>query len=142
VLITQLGLKMSQSYIIKTGLENAEMADILEKYDIFYREVIVFGDILPKIEDLLYAESDDTKFAPMYVIPIKFPTIIYSFCILFRCYAQTLKPNKYLIFEDLTKDGYVNVDRKVGLDYQHLKMVLTKLAKWHAASAVLYETVS
>lgn len=54
---------------------------------------------------------------------------------------QTSLDLSYLVFEDLTVNGYKNVNRTLGLDYDHLKLVLCKLAKWHAASAILVEEV-
>lgn len=39
--------------------------------------------------------------------------------------------------EDLVASGYRNTNRKYGLDMNHYTKVLTKLAKWHAATAVL-----
>lgn len=49
--------------------------------------------------------------------------------------------NSYLVFEDLTLAGYGNVDRRIGLDVEHFEKVLEKLAKWHAATAVLVNEV-
>lgn len=44
---------------------------------------------------------------------------------------------KYLMFEELSPENFKKVDRKLGLDVKHLKVVLKNLAKLHAASAVL-----
>lgn len=43
----------------------------------------------------------------------------------------------YIVFEDLQVAGYKNPDRKIGLTYEHLEIVLIKLAKYHAATAVI-----
>ena len=48
----------------------------------------------------------------------------------------------YIVFEDLSILGYKNVDRRLGLDFDHYKRVLSKMAKWHAATAVLVNKVS
>lgn len=58
-----------------------------------------------------------------------------------RCYA-TNKDKAYLIFEDLSAIGFKNVNRRTGLDIAHFKLVLSILAKYHAATAVLVEKVS
>lgn len=42
------------------------------------------------------------------------------------------------MFEDVTLRGYDKIDRRAGLDYSHTKLALQRLAKFHAASAVLY----
>lgn len=47
----------------------------------------------------------------------------------------------YMLLEDLRIDGYACVKKQTGLDFQQLTMVLTKLAKWHAATAVLNNQV-
>lgn len=47
----------------------------------------------------------------------------------------------YMIFEDLTHSRYKNVDREFGLDFEHLKIVISKLAQWHASTAVLMDKV-
>lgn len=59
----------------------------------------------------------------------------------YRCYA-TNKEKGYLIFEDLSAKGYVNIDRRSGLEVAHYELVLSILAKYHAATAVLVEKVS
>jgi hypothetical protein len=58
-----------------------------------------------------------------------------------RTYEISKTP-AHFVFEDLSMRGYKMPDRKVGLDRQHLKMTLVKLAKWHAATAVLHEKVN
>lgn len=41
------------------------------------------------------------------------------------------------MFEELPRSKFLKVDRRAGLDLQHLKVAMEKLAKLHAASAVL-----
>ncbi|XP_017968720.1 uncharacterized protein LOC108660019 [Drosophila navojoa] len=48
-------------------------------------------------------------------------------------------PNEYVLLEDLRPRGFQSVDRKAGVDEEHILSVLTKLAQWHAASAVRVE---
>ncbi|XP_055687490.1 uncharacterized protein LOC129792447 [Lutzomyia longipalpis] len=45
-----------------------------------------------------------------------------------------------IVFQDLVPRGYKNVDKKTGLDLVHAEMVLSKLARMHAASVVLYQS--
>jgi thiamine kinase-like enzyme len=42
--------------------------------------------------------------------------------------------------EELSKDKYLRANRRSGLNESHLKLVLEKLAKFHACTAALYET--
>lgn len=57
-----------------------------------------------------------------------------------RCYDAS-EELSYLVFEDLMTSGYANVNRRSGLDVEHFKHLLTKAAKWHAATAVLVNEV-
>ena len=59
-----------------------------------------------------------------------------------RCFASNSGDFFYLILEDLTESGYRNYDRRSGLDFGHFKDVFSKLAKYHAATAVLLKNVS
>lgn len=73
----------------------------------------------------------------------KFSTKI-TFFYEFFCRALSIldvrpKP-KYIMLEDLRQQGYAPVDRIEGLDMENLKLVLTKLAKFHAVTAVLHTT--
>lgn len=43
--------------------------------------------------------------------------------------------------DDLSLAGYRSADRFVGLDFDHVKLTVAKLAKMHAASAVFVEKV-
>jgi hypothetical protein len=45
--------------------------------------------------------------------------------------------NKILIFEDLKDTNFTMADRITGLDENHVRVALTKLAKFHAASLVM-----
>lgn len=54
-----------------------------------------------------------------------------------RCYAASAE-ECYLVFEDLVDKNFKNTDRRIGLDMNHYKLVLAKLAKWHACTAILY----
>lgn len=49
---------------------------------------------------------------------------------------------KAIVFEDLTQRGYQMPLRSNGLDMNHSKILLKKLAKFHATCAVLQERQS
>ncbi|KXJ79006.1 hypothetical protein RP20_CCG002641 [Aedes albopictus] len=51
--------------------------------------------------------------------------------------VSTTKPN-HIIFEDLTESGFVAADRKKGLIYHELVMVLERIAHFHAATAYMF----
>jgi hypothetical protein len=45
---------------------------------------------------------------------------------------------KYLLLEDPRHQGYQSINRKTGFNLNQLKFLLEKLAKFHAATAVLH----
>lgn len=53
------------------------------------------------------------------------------------CIVNERPQPKYLMFEDLLLSKFAKVDRRAGLNVHHLKLAVEKLAKLHAASAVL-----
>lgn len=53
------------------------------------------------------------------------------------CIVNERPQPKYLMFEELSPLRLTKVNRKTGLDVNHLKVVMKSLAKLHAASAVL-----
>lgn len=58
-----------------------------------------------------------------------------------RCTRAECDPRELIIMEDISVDGYKTADRTAGLDMEHVKLVLDKLAKYHAASAYHFEKV-
>lgn len=53
------------------------------------------------------------------------------------CIVNERPQPKYLMFEELPRSKFTKVDRRSGLNVQHLKIAVEKLAQLHAASAVL-----
>ncbi|KAM7360746.1 uncharacterized protein ACRADG_007444 [Cochliomyia hominivorax] len=107
-------------YIIKTSFEGDEFAmKAMEPYDIFNREIQIYEEILPKLKLLLREIKDEEQI-----------------------FAETLavdKEKSALIFEDLNDRNFIMPNRLEGLDMDAAKLVLRKLAKMHATSAVLNE---
>lgn len=54
----------NEQLILKVGLTDSNMSDLLEEFDIFHREIIVYRDILPVVKSLLLSINDKTKLAP------------------------------------------------------------------------------
>lgn len=48
---------------------------------------------------------------------------------------------RMLVFEDLREQQFKCEDKFSGLNVEHLKLVLSTLAKWHAGTATLLLTV-
>lgn len=59
-----------------------------------------------------------------------------------RCYAVDESAFSYIIFEDISLYGFKNVDKRNGLDFEHMEMAFKKLAQWHAVSAQIISTVN
>ncbi|XP_043277853.1 uncharacterized protein [Venturia canescens] len=53
-------------------------------------------------------------------------------------YTQLGNPS-FLILEDMLAAGFHVVNRQIGLDLNHSRLVMRKLAKFHASSVALYE---
>ncbi|BFF89761.1 uncharacterized protein DMAD_08440 [Drosophila madeirensis] len=112
-----------QNLIVKTAIDDDEFSQELQApYDIFNREMNIYENVLPKLNDLLQ-EMGDTE-------PL-FPTAIY-----------VDRERTAIIFEDLSVAGYVMADRVRLLNVEHTHLILRKLAKMHATSAVLNERQS
>ncbi|XP_073823769.1 uncharacterized protein [Musca autumnalis] len=107
-------------YIVKTSFEGDELArKTMEPYDIFNREIEIYEDVLPKLKALLQEIGDDEQI-----------------------FAETMAADREksaLVFEDLNERDYTMPDRLRGLDMDIALIVLRKLAKMHACSAVLNE---
>lgn len=87
---------------------------------IFQREKACYETILPRVYSLLKSiGQDNCKLSPE--------------CLTIN---ESHSP-RYFVFEDLRHLEYFNVDRRQGLDVAHLKLAITKLAKWHATTAHL-----
>lgn len=50
---------------------------------------------------------------------------------------NTVDENAAIIFENLKTKGYIMEDRMIGFDFQHSKLILTELAKFHATGLAL-----
>ncbi|XP_043654225.1 uncharacterized protein LOC122620695 [Drosophila teissieri] len=111
--------KVEERLIAKTLLENEDAETRKKKapYDIYNRELEIYEQVLPKLQ----------KLAGEQLCP------------------QVLHIDRErgaLIMEDLSYKGFVMAPRLQRLDEQHVSLVLRKLAKMHAASAVLESTFS
>ncbi|CAD7091514.1 unnamed protein product [Hermetia illucens] len=103
------------NFIVKSiPLDGAREAFV--EMDIFDSERVMYIDILPQIESCL----DNMKIAP-------------------KCYYVTSNPIATMVFEDMKVPGYRIADRVKGLDLDHSKIILTKLAQYHAGGMLLLE---
>ncbi|XP_054725251.1 uncharacterized protein LOC129235441 [Anastrepha obliqua] len=112
--------KLEKSFVVKTSYEEDPISSaIMAPYDIFNREMRIYEEVLPKLNALLREIGDTEQ--------------------LFATAIHVDYKRQLLIFEDLRERGFVMANRLHGLDMTHVKLILRKLAKMHATSAVLNE---
>uniref|UniRef100_A0A0K8SPR6 CHK kinase-like domain-containing protein n=1 Tax=Lygus hesperus TaxID=30085 RepID=A0A0K8SPR6_LYGHE len=107
------------SLIIKNQHETEQMKKLSLELGVFFREITMYRDILPKMEDLLDEINDPEG-------------IMWGRCYDYRLYDQ-------LVFEDLSESGYRMADRKKQLGLQSALLVVKNLAKFHALTRILLD---
>uniref|UniRef100_A0A182TBS1 CHK domain-containing protein n=1 Tax=Anopheles maculatus TaxID=74869 RepID=A0A182TBS1_9DIPT len=103
------------SLIVKTKLANAELAEEADQLNVFGIEKTIYGPIMKAVRELLTSFGDCTQFAPRFIY----------------------EDEHALVLEDLAVKGYRQPDRRGRLDQPHMRLIVQKLAKFHAATAVL-----
>ena len=107
------------SLILKTEMDDPLVSEIVKEFQIFEREKWVYTNLLVGINLILNSVGDCTVFSPRLVY----------------------EDGKALVMEDLSIKGYKLCNRKHRLDLNHAKLLVEKIAKFHAASAVLSKNV-
>ncbi|CAD7091898.1 unnamed protein product [Hermetia illucens] len=113
------GTTGSYDYIVKLMPPNDPQAELKKSMAAFPKEVEMYEKLVPQFEQAFHEIGVDTEFSP-------------------KCW-KTMNDPQLLIMEDLTTRKFKNIDRLKGMDMEHTKLVLTKLAQFHAASACIYE---
>ncbi|BFF89023.1 uncharacterized protein DMAD_07872 [Drosophila madeirensis] len=103
------------SYILKVQVASNDMIDFAD-FNLFPKETLVYGKYVPAFEELYKDAGLAVTFSP-------------------KSYRLS-KPvtEEYLILENLQTRGFKMCDRMKGMDLEHSKCALKKLAQWHAAS--------
>lgn len=113
--ICDYGSTSSLKVIIKAIITRPEM----KSFSVFAREKHVYEQTLPAMEQL-WAEAGETiRFGP-------------------RCWKTVEGDTDILVLDDLGAEGYSVANRQQGVGLEHVHVLLSKLAKFHAAGAVLY----
>lgn len=106
--------------VFKSDIVKDNLDEKMDDFNVFKREIACYQTVLPRVYGLLKSNGDENcKLSPA--------------CLKI---AETAHP-RYFAFEDLRHLAYVNVDRRLGLNPDHLKLAMVKIAKWHAATAHL-----
>ncbi|XP_053947686.1 uncharacterized protein LOC128856061 [Anastrepha ludens] len=112
---TQSGKQKTLSYMMKLPIDS--LKDLMENYDVFGIESTMYCSVVPEMEQMYRDAGVEVKFGARYY-DIRPPT-----------------EAAIILLEDLRQRGFKNVNRLQGLDMEHTKCMLRKLAQWHAASA-------
>lgn len=95
----------------------------LKSLSVYPREKLMYGDVVKSFEDIWRERRNViVEFTP-------------------RCYKILTNPYDVIVLQDLSSCGYFKLDRKIGLNLIQAKLVLSKLGKFHAASAIRYQKV-
>ncbi|XP_017849615.2 uncharacterized protein LOC108604592 isoform X2 [Drosophila busckii] len=112
------GAVQQSTYLSKeTVPEDAPQAEVFADYGVYQREMDMYEFVLPKMTQLLREVGIKDKL-----------------------HADAIavdREHMIVILEDLATLKYSNADRVQQLDFEHVKITLAMLAKYHAASAVL-----
>lgn len=93
--------------------------DKLTELNVYEKEMEMYEKILPQLKTLLHKAGANRKI---------FADTIY-----------VSKLHKAILLEDLSLKGYRSNSVKDGFDMAHAKAILSRLAKFHGAAAVLQE---
>jgi len=94
---------------------------MISSWKVFDKEKLSYSSYVPDFEQMYEKANKKISFGPKY-------------------YELNSSMSKELIvLEDLGNRGFKNANRQKGLDMDHTKQVLEKLAQFHAASAVRFE---
>lgn len=109
-----------RSYIVKTlpKLDVAIEKLGSEHFNVQDKEMDMYKRLLPEFKRLLESINEDADIFP-------------------NCLAVD-KDLDVIVLEDLAEKKFVMANRLAGLDQEHTQMSLRKLARMHAASAVVY----
>ncbi|XP_062716556.1 uncharacterized protein LOC109412327 isoform X1 [Aedes albopictus] len=103
-----------KSYIVKENSNDAIGGNEEENYALFEKEIEVFQKLIPEFEKLFQYK---VKFGP-------------------RFYKAVKSPSTVIVMEDLNASGYIMRSSSNRLNLSDSRAVLSRLAKFHAASAV------
>ncbi|KAF6209358.1 hypothetical protein GE061_015105 [Apolygus lucorum] len=117
--LTAAGKKRNFSVIVKTELTADSTKELFRSFPVFRVETRVYTSIIPMMEELMEEFGDKRE----------------------KLWPNLLgyQPYHMIAFNDLSEEGYVGVERRNSLDFNHLKLVLRSIARFHAMSKVLLE---
>ncbi|XP_001858923.2 uncharacterized protein LOC6043410 [Culex quinquefasciatus] len=112
------GVVQTRSYIVKEKSSKVFGGDFVEKLAVFSKEIEMYETFLPAFEEF-WGEAG-IQFGP-------------------RVLKTVSTPYTVIVMEDLKSKGFSMKQRTEGLSLELCEQVLSKVAKFHAASVVYYE---
>lgn len=103
--------------------KDSQAGQMVEEMNIFGKENEIYNNIIPAFEQLYLKKGKQVVFGPKSFTFDKDPGV------------------ETVVLEDLRPRNFKNVNRLEGLDMDHIKSVLVKLAEYHAASATYFEDI-
>lgn len=111
------------SLIVKAMVECPESSQFITAMKAFPKESLVYQELLPQFEKLwMDCTGESISFGP-------------------KCYYTAEAPLPVIVLDDLRSHGYVVRDRRAGLSVRETRMVLERMAKFHACSVKRFEEV-
>uniref|UniRef100_W8BND4 CHK kinase-like domain-containing protein n=1 Tax=Ceratitis capitata TaxID=7213 RepID=W8BND4_CERCA len=111
------GVLKEINLIVKSRLEEELFSQIEEDLNIFLREAQVYNRIMGAAEELLRSVNDETRFGPKAIFV----------------------DERIIVQEDLKIQGFSIQNVKTGLNFESCRLIVEKLAKFHAVTMVLYQ---
>uniref|UniRef100_A0A1I8NNZ0 CHK kinase-like domain-containing protein n=1 Tax=Stomoxys calcitrans TaxID=35570 RepID=A0A1I8NNZ0_STOCA len=104
-------------YMLKVPPTSQQAMQVINMLNMFDREKIIYYELFPAFDEMYRKAGKTTRIAPK---------------------SFTLDKDlgfEVVLMEDVRSEGFKNMNRLVGLDMEHTKCALEKLAQFHAASA-------
>ncbi|XP_001648768.2 uncharacterized protein LOC5564430 [Aedes aegypti] len=111
------GNREQKSYIVKEKSNDVFGGDMVDKFNVFEKEIEAYQKLIPEFEKLF---PHKVKFGPKFFKSVTFPFTV-------------------IVMEDLNASGYVMKNCSKRLDISQSKTVLSRMAKFHAASVVYFK---
>uniref|UniRef100_A0A1Y9IVY6 CHK kinase-like domain-containing protein n=1 Tax=Anopheles minimus TaxID=112268 RepID=A0A1Y9IVY6_9DIPT len=110
--------QMDVSLIVKALPKLGLSDEMIKMMNLFPKEMAMYTDILPVMEGMYHARGrTGVAFGP-------------------QCLKHSTEPTDILVMEDLRDRNFTMANRRQGMDMEHTRLVLRRMAQFHAASVV------
>lgn len=117
------GKPISASYVIKSAPKTEGMRTVMPIRFVYEREIYIYSTVLPALKQFQEEKA------------VKNPFASHAICLK----TSDEDRDEALIMEDMKALGYKMQNRKKALDYNHVKLVVTELARLHAVSFAMLD---